>query len=89
MRRHDQQALQFLRVVPTAGLEQARRQAAAFEAAVSTSSTTWAQCVAEGIRIELMDPLQSHGLASRCLTTRPTFQDMVVAPGVEPGPARL
>lgn len=84
MRRHDQLALQFLNLVPKAGLEPARREAATFEAAVSTSSTTRALLLAESIRIELMDPLRSHGLASRCISTLPTFLDMVVAGGLEP-----
>ena len=55
-----------------------------FESAVSANSTTRAQQLAEGIRIELMDPFRSHGLASRCIATLPTFLFLVVASGLEP-----
>lgn len=31
-----------------------------------------------------MDPVRGHGLASRCITTLPTFLYLVVAGGLEP-----
>lgn len=73
MRRHDQTTLQFFELVLKARLEPARPEASAFEATAAVSSTAWTQLLAEGIRIELMDPVKSHGLASRCIATLPTF----------------
>lgn len=53
-----------------------------------TSSRTRTRILAEDAGIEPAEPVRTHGLASRCITTLPTFQKLTAeVQGIEPSTA--